>query len=322
MNKKLILALVGTALVAGCHSEVMTDRKYVPTPDAEAAPAMEPVAAPAPTAKAPAAKAPAVQAPAQTGEFVPMTSAPAKKSSVSAAVPAGGTYVVKSGDTLGKIAAANHVRLAALMQANNMDEQSAKRLRIGQKLVIPGGKSAVAGTKSKSARKAGKAGAAVATGKVGTDGTYTVQSGDTPQKIARKLGCKLSTLMQANNMTEEQARRLKIGQKLNIPGKAAVAAAPAAPTAPAAPAPAETAAPAAPAEAAPAIPAAPAEAVPAADAAAATSTDILEVNADTPAAEIAKQRGITVEELCRLNSGLNPDSTVKKGDVIFVPAAK
>jgi len=332
MNKKLILAFVGTALVAGCHSEVMSDRKYVPAPDAENPPAMETEAPKAPAVKAPAAQAPA---PAKTTEFAPMTPAPAAKQAVSSAAPAGGTYVVKSGDTMGKIAAQHHVRLAALMQANNMTEEQARRLKIGQKLVIPSGKSAAASYKAPKGKSVRKPAKAAATVKADADGTYTVKSGDTPQKIAKKLGCKMSDLMKANNMTEEQARRLQIGQKLVVPGKgtAVAATAPAAPVeaaaapvdaaapADAAVAPAATAAPAD--AAAPAATAAPADAAAtAADAAAATSTDILEVGADTTAAEIAKQRGITVEELCRLNTGLNPDASVKKGEVVFVPAAK
>ena len=46
-----------------------------------------------------------------------------------------------------------------------------------------------------------------------------MQPGDFPGKIARKLGVKESELMRANNLTQESAKRLQIGQKLVVPGK-------------------------------------------------------------------------------------------------------
>ena len=58
------------------------------------------------------------------------------------------------------------------------------------------------------------------TGKVvAAGGSYIVKSGDTPERIARKHGVRLSALMAANNLTQQSARRLQIGQKLIIPGK-------------------------------------------------------------------------------------------------------
>ncbi len=46
---------------------------------------------------------------------------------------------------------------------------------------------------------------------------YTIRSGDTPSKVARKLGINLDSLLRANPGIEP--RYLRIGQKLNIPGK-------------------------------------------------------------------------------------------------------
>jgi cell wall-associated NlpC family hydrolase len=60
---------------------------------------------------------------------------------VLAAIPvvslAGGTHVVRKGDTLGKIARAHHVSVAKIREANGLD---GTRLSVGTKLVLPGGK--------------------------------------------------------------------------------------------------------------------------------------------------------------------------------------
>jgi LysM repeat protein len=50
----------------------------------------------------------------------------------------------------------------------------------------------------------------------GTTRTHTVKSGETPSLIARQYGVKLESLMAANPSVD--ARRLKVGQLLRIPG--------------------------------------------------------------------------------------------------------
>lgn len=61
----------------------------------------------------------------------------------------GGTYIVKSGDSLWKIASRHNLRTEALAKANNLDPK--KALKVGQKLVIPqtGKATAVAASKTK-----------------------------------------------------------------------------------------------------------------------------------------------------------------------------
>jgi len=60
---------------------------------------------------------------------------------VLAAIPAvslaGGTHVVRKGETLGKIARSHHVSVARIQSANGLEGTS---LSVGKKLVIPGGK--------------------------------------------------------------------------------------------------------------------------------------------------------------------------------------
>jgi LysM repeat protein len=81
--------------------------------------------------------------------YAKSTPAPRKKSTAKAATKpgggadasapaaAGGEYVVKSGDSLSRIASRNGTTIKALRAANNL---TGDKLRIGQKLVLPGGK--------------------------------------------------------------------------------------------------------------------------------------------------------------------------------------
>ncbi len=59
--------------------------------------------------------------------------------------------------------------------------------------------------------------AAVATGVLNADGTYTVASGDTVAKVARKFAVKIDAI-EAENPGLDPAR-LKVGQKIRIPKK-------------------------------------------------------------------------------------------------------
>ena len=136
-------------------------------------------------------------------------------------------YKVKRGDTLGKIAYRHKVSLGALMQANNLTEADARKLRVGQKLVIPAAGTKAVVKKTAAAVKKAKAVKAVKEVKVdksalNADGTYTIKRGDSPERIARKFKVKLADLLSANNLDESSSRRLQVGQKLVIPGSSPV----------------------------------------------------------------------------------------------------
>lgn len=60
---------------------------------------------------------------------------PGANSATSSAVPAGNTYTVKRGDTLGSIALTHGISVGDLKRANNL---SSDLIRIGQKLMVPG----------------------------------------------------------------------------------------------------------------------------------------------------------------------------------------
>lgn len=89
------------------------------------------------------------------------------------AVGGAGVYVVRAGDTLSGIAQRSGVSVAALAGANGV--KNADRIVVGQRLTIPDGSMAVAGT-------------------------YVVRRGDTVITIAKRHGISPQTLMAANGL--------------------------------------------------------------------------------------------------------------------------
>jgi len=141
------------------------------------------------------------------------------------AVPetAGSEYTVAKGDSLAKIAKKNGVTLKALETANPLVVPT--KLKIGQKLVLPAGGATSADSTAPAA--------------VGTEmstASYTVKSGDTLSKIAKRNGTTVKALEAENGLS---TTKIKVGQKLKIPSKVEAAApaavAPVVDTAPALP---------------------------------------------------------------------------------------
>ena len=116
---------------------------------------------------------------------------------------AGGTYIVKRGDSLWAISKRNGISVRELAAANGMSIKVP--IKIGQKLVIPGkGKSVAPSVKSPAKTSV------AASGK-----TYTVQSGDSFYKIGKKVGVNYLKLMKYNNATEKTI--LQPGQVIKLP---------------------------------------------------------------------------------------------------------
>lgn len=107
---------------------------------------------------------------------------------------------VKKGDALEKIARHHHVSVEELMKANQL---TSTRLKIGQTLKIP----------SKHTEVVEAASASATSSEVKY---YTVKPGDNPWTIAVKNHMKVEDLLKLNNMNEQQAKRLKVGDKLRI----------------------------------------------------------------------------------------------------------
>ena len=373
MKKSMISVIAGAALLGGCTYEVMDEGAYRPlaqgseTPavaadngaaNAASIPAPENDLQPASTAPAASTASTASTAPARSEvKYAPMEAdnsprgitspvGSKKGATASATAPAAaGEYVVKSGDTMGKIAYRHHVSLKSLLAANNMTLEQANKIRVGTKIVIPGAAAA-----SSTAAASGSASAAASTAAVGTDGMYVVKAGDNIPKIARRLGVRASDLQKANNLSDEATRRLQVGQKLVVPGRSSATTASAASTAAAsAPAVKETpkTAPAESASAASYSAPAPAPAKPADDldklvdnvsSAPAAPAESVSAGAEAPASELsdstpdvvledsisledyAKKHNTTVEMLRKLNSDIG--DTLKKDQVVFVPTAR
>ena len=149
-----------------------------------------------------------------------MSGATASAAPSTGTVDSGNLYVVKSGDSLWKIARHQNVTVAALKQANSLNGDS---LKVGQKLHIP---MATAKATTDTAGNTVSAGIA-ATTSAGwqAPGTYTengqtihvVDVDETPSTIAKKYGIRTDDLMKANNIIDP--KKLAYGQHLVIPSQ-------------------------------------------------------------------------------------------------------
>jgi membrane-bound lytic murein transglycosylase D len=113
-------------------------------------------------------------------------------------------YVVKSGDTVGKIAKRHGITINAIRAENGMDRSV--RIAPGDTLWLPVRKTPK--PKGKAKRRAPKREARGRT-------QYKVRSGDSLRKIARKFGVDIKTLQRRNGMRRKS--RIYPGQTLVIP---------------------------------------------------------------------------------------------------------
>ncbi|MFC4763274.1 LysM peptidoglycan-binding domain-containing protein [Dyella koreensis] len=117
----------------------------------------------------------------------------------SAPAPSGGSYTVRSGDSLSGIAASHGVSLSAL-EAANPQISNPNRIYPGQVIHIPGGSGGSAAPAPKPASH-----------------DYTVRSGDTLSGIASRNGVSLAALERANPQISNP-NRISVGQVIHIPG--------------------------------------------------------------------------------------------------------
>ena len=206
------------ALQSGCKSEVMSDRPSVPPAEKEMLQEENDLSKDIKVKKADEFAVAAKNAKSKKDFEYPVfedtdrtpiySKTDAKKSSSSTSA-SGSVYIVRRGDSLGKIAARYRVKTADLAKANNLQLNSV--IRIGQKLIIPGAKAV---SKNTSAKKSDSA--TVGKNTVSRSGLYVVRKGDSISKIASRCKVKSADLMAANNLTEKSV--LRIGQTLKLPG--------------------------------------------------------------------------------------------------------
>ncbi|MCI0597115.1 MAG: LysM peptidoglycan-binding domain-containing protein [candidate division Zixibacteria bacterium] len=109
-----------------------------------------------------------------------------------------GTYRVRRGDTLGKLARRFGVSIAALKQANNLDSDILPR---GKRLVIPGHKPTAVASASPAKTS-------------GRPATYRVRRGDSLWEIAKRFGVTVRDLKAFNNLS---SHILAVGTVIRIP---------------------------------------------------------------------------------------------------------
>lgn len=111
-------------------------------------------------------------------------------------------YRVRKGDYLGRIAKRHHTTVSRIKRANGL---RSSKLRVGQRLTIPGSKRSFArnGKKSRVAKS----------GKI-TSKKYRVRSGDNLSLIAKRFGISVSALKKHNKM---RRNFIRAGQSLKVP---------------------------------------------------------------------------------------------------------
>ncbi len=142
---------------------------------------------------------------------------PSKKVAKSTKSTKGGTYKVKSGESLSTIAHKHGISIASLRSANNM--KSSNKIRVGQVLRIPGAKSSAVASAStkKSVKKSSAKSSSVRTV------SYKVKSGESLSGIAHKHGTSVAQLMKLNGISD--ASKVRMGQALKVPSKSTKAVA-------------------------------------------------------------------------------------------------
>lgn len=117
-----------------------------------------------------------------------------------------GEVKVKKGDVLEKIARANKTTIEAIKKANHLNSE---RLYIGQVLKMPA-KTASSLASAPSSEKREKE----------VEPTesiyYIIKSGDNPWKIAKQYNVNYEDIVRLNNLNEEKAKNLKIGDRIRV----------------------------------------------------------------------------------------------------------
>jgi len=118
---------------------------------------------------------------------------------------------VKRGDALEKIARANGTTVEQIRALNNLKND---RLTIGQILLVP----SVQSVQNEEARITSRYDNTSASPARTSDDVeyYIIKQGDNPWKIAKQFKVKFEDLLRLNNLDEERARNLKIGDRIRV----------------------------------------------------------------------------------------------------------
>lgn len=122
-------------------------------------------------------------------------------------------YVVRSGDTLTKIAKRYNLKVAEIVALNKIKDTN--RIREGEVILLPGDiKIEPPPVKQPSTKKITKPASAEVKLPVGDGKEYMVKPGDSLSKIAKEYKTTVKALKEANALTSD---RIIVGQKLIVP---------------------------------------------------------------------------------------------------------
>ena len=152
------------------------------------------------------------------GQKIKLSGSSAASTSTKPAAPAkqqsSPTYTVKSGDTLGAIAARHGVSLSSVLKANGLSRTSI--IHPGQKIKLTG-----SSTASAPAPKAAPKPAAPRPTTSSSGATYVVKAGDTLGAIAARHNVSLGSVLSANGLSMNSI--IHPGQKIKLGGGSSVA---------------------------------------------------------------------------------------------------
>ncbi|HRA68831.1 MAG TPA: LysM peptidoglycan-binding domain-containing protein, partial [Caldilinea sp.] len=123
---------------------------------------------------------------------------------------------IRAGDTLFELALDNDISLEALLVANNLTEDDVYTIQPGDDIIIPDPNATAAPPVTDAPTPTPEP----------TGFTYTIRAGDTLMAIGLRFGVNVQRILDANGMTLAQARSLRPGQELIIPGEEDVASTP------------------------------------------------------------------------------------------------
>ncbi|HRW47636.1 MAG TPA: LysM peptidoglycan-binding domain-containing protein [Caldilinea sp.] len=144
---------------------------------------------------------------------------PTPTPTVAVPTPTPQLYTVRVGDTLFELALANDISLDLLLAANGLTADDVYTIQPGDTLIIPDPNATPPATATP---------VPTATSTPVAGSTYTVQAGDTLMAIALRNRVTTQALLDANGLTLAEARTLRPGQELIIPGSSQPTATPAA----------------------------------------------------------------------------------------------
>ena len=141
--------------------------------------------------------------PLRTGQLLTIPAAPGALKAPLPAEPSGSlSHTVQRGETLSGIARQHGTTVSAIAQANGIADPA--RIYVGQRISIPGAAQPSPQAAAQSAAQ--------------TNGSHTVQRGETLSGIARQPGTTVSAIAQANGIANPA--RIYAGKTLTIPGAA------------------------------------------------------------------------------------------------------